>query len=204
MYGFVAAAALAPSSRGLSGAAVSRAPARAAPAVTMMAKSQAVPFLEAAPGLDASAPGYAGFDPVGLSNYLDQDWARAGEVKNGRVAMLACLGMLVQEFVHLPGGKAFSESNPLKACQAVPIEGWVQIIAAISIYELATFKRTYEKGADLGFDPLNKNDASMALKEVKNGRLAMLASIGMIFQTLVFGDGPIAQLSHLGSVYPTP
>jgi Chlorophyll A-B binding protein len=110
--------------------------------------------------------------------------------------------MLVQEFVHLPGGTAFSEGNPVKAVAAVPVEGWIQIITTISIIELATFKRTYEKGADLGFDPLGKKNFEMEVKEVKNARLAMLGAIGMIFQTMVFGDGPIAQLSHLGSVYP--
>lgn len=174
MYGFVPAVALrAPA---FAGAAVSRAPAPSTPARWSMAKSQAVPFLEAPSGLDPSAPGYAGFDPVNLSSYLDQDYARAGELKNGRVAMLACLGMLVQEFVHLPAAQ-FSESNPIKAAQTVPVEGWVQIITAISLIELATFKRTYEKGADLGFDPLGKKDSTMELKEVKNGRLAMLGGM---------------------------
>lgn len=91
------------------------------------------------------------------------------------------LGMLAQEFVHLPGGPAFSETNPLKAAQVVPIEGWIQIIAAISIIELATFKRTYEKGADLGFDPLGKSSPEMELKEVKNGRLAMLGALVRIY-----------------------
>lgn len=81
------------------------------------------------------------------------------------------LGMLVQELIHLPGGAAFGENNPLKAVQTVPIEGWVQIITFISLYELATFKRTYEKGADLGFDPMGMNSPEMQLKEVKNGRL---------------------------------
>lgn len=52
--------------------------------------------------------------------------------------MLACLGMIVQEFIHLPGGAAFSESNPIKAVYTVPIEGWVQILTVISIVELAT------------------------------------------------------------------
>jgi hypothetical protein len=33
---------------------------------------------------------------------------------------------------------------------------------------------------------------------------AMIASIGMIFQCAVFGEGPISQLSHLGSVYQIP
>lgn len=202
MYGFVPTAA--PFATAFSGASVA-VPTCAAPvAKWTMAKSQSVPFLEAPADLRTSVVGYTGFDPIGLSSYVDQDYAIAGELKNGRVAMLACLGMLVQEFVQLPGGPAFGNTNPLKAAQAVPVEGWIQIITFISLVELATFKRTYEKGADLGFDPLGMNSPENQLKEVKNGRLAMLAAIGMIFQTLVFGEGPISQLSHLGSVYPSP
>lgn len=84
--------------------------------------------------------------------------------------MLASLGFLVQELIHLPD-PAFSEANPLKAIYSVPVEGWVQIIVAISVIELATFKRTYESGADLGFDPLGMGKPGaieeLKLKEVK-------------------------------------
>lgn len=75
----------------------------------------------------------------------------------------------MQEFVHLPGGAAFSESNPIKAIYAVPVEGWIQILLAISLVELATFRKTYKSGADLEFDPMGMGakDSSMRLKEVK-------------------------------------
>jgi hypothetical protein len=74
----------------------------------------------------------------------------------------------VQDLVHLPGGPAFSEANPIKAIAAVPVEGWIQIIVAICLVELATFKTTYESGATLGFDPMGMGkDSSMALKEIK-------------------------------------
>ena len=57
--------------------------------------------------------------------------------------MLAVLGMLVQELIQLPGGAAFSETNPLKAIYSVPVEGWIQILTFISIVELVTFKQTF-------------------------------------------------------------
>jgi hypothetical protein len=46
---------------------------------------------------------------------------------------------------------------------------------------------------DLGFDPLGlKNDeeefSKNQLKEIKNGRLAMIAIMGMAAETLIFGD----------------
>lgn len=171
--------------------------------VTMVA-SKAIPFLEAPSKLDGSRVGDVGFDPLYLSDYINLDYAAAAELKNGRVAMLATLGMLVQELVHLPSPQ-FAEPNFLKAIYAVPVEGWVQIITIISIIELASFKKTYETGADLGFDPLGMGKGSsldaLKLKEVKNARLAMLASIGFIMQAIVTGKPILAQLSSLGSAY---
>jgi hypothetical protein len=46
------------------------------------------------------------FDPLGLSTNLDPEQFkryRAGEIKNGRVAMLAVLGYVVPEFYRFPG-----------------------------------------------------------------------------------------------------
>lgn len=185
-------------SSAFSGAAL-KAPTSPVRSTVSMVASKAVPFLDAPPKLDGSRVGDAGFDPLYLSEYINLDYAAAGELKNGRVAMLATLGMLVQEFVHLPN-QMFAEPNPLKAIYAVPVEGWIQILIAITIVELATFKATFEKGGDLGFDPLGmgKGDVeALKLKELKNGRLAMIASIGFIVQTLVTGKPIIAQLTSL-------
>lgn len=48
----------------------------------------------------------------------------------------------------------------------------------------------------LGFDPLKMDSPTMRLKEVKNGRLAMIGIIGLIFQQLVFHKPTIAQLAN--------
>ena len=41
-----------------------------------MQASEAVPFLSKPPRLDSSIPGYAGFDPLRLSDYFDVNWLR--------------------------------------------------------------------------------------------------------------------------------
>ncbi|OSX77914.1 hypothetical protein BU14_0127s0012 [Porphyra umbilicalis] len=196
MYAFVGVAPLM-SRSAFAGSAVSKAPAPAAATVTMKA-SKAIPFLEAPQGLDESKAGYVGFDPLYLSNYLNQDYAAQGELKNGRVAMLACLGWLVAEFVHLPA-KQFSNPVALDAIYQIPLVGWVQILTFISLVELATFKMMYDpsrRAGDLGFDPLKMDSPAMRLKEVKNGRLAMIGIIGLIFQQLVFHKPTISQLTQ--------
>ena len=39
-----------------------------------MQVSESVPFLSKPKNLDSSMPGYAGFDPFGLSEYFDVKW----------------------------------------------------------------------------------------------------------------------------------
>ena len=80
-----------------------------------------------------------GFDPLGLSDTINQNYARAAELKNGRVAMLACVGFLVQQSVHFVA----DEPNPFKAIEAVGYMSNVQIFSAIGAVELATWDKTF-------------------------------------------------------------
>eukprot|EP00183_Erythrolobus_madagascarensis_P007051 CAMPEP_0185843666 /NCGR_PEP_ID=MMETSP1354-20130828/89_1 /TAXON_ID=708628 /ORGANISM="Erythrolobus madagascarensis, Strain CCMP3276" /LENGTH=171 /DNA_ID=CAMNT_0028543197 /DNA_START=312 /DNA_END=827 /DNA_ORIENTATION=- len=171
-----------------------------------MAKSKAIPFLEAPSKLDGSMVGDAGFDPLLLSDVLNLKYLRASELKHGRICMLATLGWVVQEIVHLPGD-VFSEKHALAAIYKVPFAGWVQIIAAISICELVTFKATYDddaKPGDFGFDPLNMGKPEVMekfeLNEIKNGRLAMMGFMGFLVQQMVTGQGVIEQFSNFKSL----
>jgi hypothetical protein len=68
----------------------------------MQENSAAVPFLTRPAALDGSMVGDVGFDPLGFTEKYDIKWLREAELKHGRVCMLASLGCLVQEFVHLP------------------------------------------------------------------------------------------------------
>ncbi len=162
-----------------------------------MVKSKAMPFAEAPDSLPQGEAGYAGFDPLRMSENMEQGYIRAAELKNGRVAMLAFVGMFVQNFVHLPD-PAFAQSNPIAALSSVPTAGLWQIFAAIAFIELATFKKNFTDGPKYGFDPLGVNkNGTFSDAEVYNGRLAMIGSIGLIVQTLQTGKDPVAQLTGL-------
>ncbi|EGB11488.1 putative plastid light harvesting protein isoform 8 [Aureococcus anophagefferens] len=142
--------------------------------------------------------GDVGFDPLRLAEVqVDLSYARGAEIKHGRIAMLATVGFLVQEYVHLPG-EAYQNSQPLKAPWTVPWAANLQILLLAGCVELATADKTYgDTPWDLGFDPLcfqeGKSQAELddlALKELTNGRLAMMAFVGMTIQTLLF-DKPL-------------
>merc|ERR1712100_274104 len=152
------------------------------------------------------------FDPLGFSTTTTAGkllFYREVELKHGRVAMLAALGILVGEQFHpLFGGDI--DVPAAFAFQQTPLEAfWPAVVAAIAIleiYSVFTFKEPGLKGADqwtiredhepgnLGFDPLGlkptdpKEFKEMQTKELNNGRLAMIAAVGMIAQELATGQ----------------
>jgi hypothetical protein len=160
------------------------------------AKSKALPFLDAPSKLDGTAVGDFGFDPLGLTDTLtDLNYVKAAELKHGRVAMLATVGFIFQQYVHIVS----PEADPIKAIAAVGFGPNLQILSAIGVVELATWDKTFltDSAGDLGFDPLGqlkgksaKQVAEIKLKEIKNGRLAMIAIIGLIVQNLIFDGRP--------------
>lgn len=103
-------------------------------------KSKALPFLDAPAKLDGSLIGDFGFDPLGLTDTLqDTAYVQAAEIKHGRVAMLATVGFVFQQYVTF----ANSEHDPLKAIAALGYGPNLQVLFGIGIIELATWKATF-------------------------------------------------------------
>nr|7Y5E_52 Chain 52, Chlorophyll a-b binding protein 1B-21, chloroplastic [Porphyridium purpureum]7Y5E_5N Chain 5N, Chlorophyll a-b binding protein 1B-21, chloroplastic [Porphyridium purpureum]7Y7A_57 Chain 57, Chlorophyll a-b binding protein 1B-21, chloroplastic [Porphyridium purpureum]7Y7A_5o Chain 5o, Chlorophyll a-b binding protein 1B-21, chloroplastic [Porphyridium purpureum] len=170
------------------------------------------PFLTKPEKLDGSMAGDVGFDPLGFSNYLSLEYLRESEIKHGRVAMLACLGIWIQEIVHLPG-KEFSNPLATEAFFQVPAGGIAQIFLACGLAEFIGHrgKMTYmdiaadkeRKPGAMGFDPLNMSKGKSAeamkkleLNEVKNGRLAMIGVGGLIHAMFISHQPTLFQLAH--------
>lgn len=163
----------------------------------MAQRSQAVPFLKQPKKLDGSMAGDIGFDPLGLSEVFDLKFMREAEIKHGRVAMLACLGVFTQMVVQLPG-EMHAQTNPVDAFYSVGAEPLAQIFVAIGFLEsnLHKGKISYNdmecNGGDFGFDPAglsrSKKFEEYKEKEIANGRLAMIAIGGLLHSCFATGQ----------------
>jgi hypothetical protein len=164
--------------------------------------SKSLPFIKA-PANTAGYVGDVGFDPLGFSDYFDMKWLRESEIKHGRSAMLASLGFVVQQFITIPGYTHVDDSN--LGPSAVGISAMLQIVLWMGVLEFWTnkgnvtmetmFNDPDRVPGDLGFDPMGlavgksqEEKDKLALQEIKNGRLAMLAIGGMIHHNWVTGD----------------
>jgi len=187
--------------------------------------AQALPWAPVPEGLTNNEIGqYAGdvgFDPLGFAkNQRLLPWYREAELAHGRVCMLAVLGFTVQT-----GGAKWEpfitryptdSSDPLKAATQVPIVGWLQILAVITLSELWRYENViskYDEGVapgDLGwnvnapvktkrpnwFGPTfsaaydEKEWNLLRLREIKHARLAMVGFGFMVVQNAATGKGP--------------
>lgn len=97
------------------------------------AMSASIPFLTQPKNLEGMV-GDVGFDPFGLATIFPVKFMRESELKHGRVAMLAVVGWLVSEVVHVPGAAYMSE-NPVDAMAAVGPGPMLQIFCFCGFLE---------------------------------------------------------------------
>jgi len=163
------------------------------------------------------------FDPLGFCQpgitLNDVKRYREAEVQHGRVAMLAAVGYFAGEAIQGP----FSITGPANdQLQQMPLPAFVLLTLGITGAELKrasigwveptefkslfAIRENYYPG-DVGFDPLglkptdSKGFADMQTKELQNGRLAMLASAGMIAQELVNHKTILETITFYQKVY---
>merc|ERR1711972_981502 len=158
-------------------------------------------------------PPFGYWDPLGLSANLgaaELAYFREAELKHGRVCMLASVGIIVQERFHpLFGGDI--DGPALQSLGRTELSlFWPAVLAATGGIELLTglgrgegtdsigltpaLKSDIIPG-DIGFDPLglagrysDDDFVDIQNRELAHGRLAMIGTLGLILQELIFPE----------------
>ncbi|XP_020227685.1 photosystem I chlorophyll a/b-binding protein 6, chloroplastic [Cajanus cajan] len=174
--------------------------------------------------LDGSLPGDFGFDPLGLGSDPELlKWFAQAELMHARWAMLAVFGILVPELLEKIGyvenfnwydagaREYFTDPTTLFVVQ-MGLMGWVEgrrwadmvnpgsVDIQPKLPHLTNPKPDVGYPGGLWFDPMMWGRGSpepvmvLRTKEIKNGRLAMLAFVGFWFQAIYTGEGPIENL----------
>mmetsp|Transcript_16372 Transcript_16372/g.24129 ORF Transcript_16372/g.24129 Transcript_16372/m.24129 type:complete len:229 (-) Transcript_16372:197-883(-) len=98
-----------------------------------------------------------------------------------------------------------SAASPLDALSMVPMAGWVQIFFAAGWFESIAYERQWNQENDVpgdyGYDPLgftkkegglqSEEMKSLRLKEIKNGRVAMMTIAGWVANEAIPGAFPV-------------
>ena len=147
------------------------------------------------------------FDPLGLAKGKDAKGfrqLRVAEIKHGRVAMMASIGMVLPHFWHAPGfenvpngiGAVFTEMGG---------PGFAALVLGAGLHELVLWKDDESKDpGDFG-DPIKLAGTTKFWAwtpggvvdrnyELNNGRMAMLAVLGQVVAELATGKDAVQQL----------
>merc|ERR1711988_887866 len=153
------------------------------------------------------------WDPLGLAadgSAFDFKRRREVEQKHGRISMFATIGYIVPEYFRFPGflspslGLKFSDMpNGLAAFSKLPVVAWAQMLTFAGLVEVSIYNEqindepgNYGAGflgvRSVGIMSTGFDDPEVRKKklnaELANGRLAMMAIIGMFFQDGLTGS----------------
>mmetsp|Transcript_16054 Transcript_16054/g.23480 ORF Transcript_16054/g.23480 Transcript_16054/m.23480 type:complete len:195 (-) Transcript_16054:238-822(-) len=181
----------------LAGSAAAFAPSPAAKATTSLNVN---PDLDGMVGVSVETGGKV-WDPLNLSDWIPADRARAAELANGRSAMLATVGYVFPKYFGSFEGPV-SVDDPIAAIGQSDLQWWAQFVIFCGTIEAYKYKMELEgKSSTGGGEPaidwmrMYPDDAEkrkeVELKELKNGRLAMLGIAGFVSAHFIPGSVPV-------------
>lgn len=178
-------------------------------------------MLQTMVGADVEVGDGKPWDPFGFAKLYDRNFdfnyamvyphvqfLREAEIKHGRVAMLAFVGILAKSAYTIPG---YPDVRQWDQAYDVIMSGGGRTAAEIGIAQIWLFTMVIEgkffpsdawvgqmerEPGDVGFDPLgftkspNFDMKAMQLKELKNGRLAMIAVAALASALKIPGSVP--------------
>jgi light-harvesting complex I chlorophyll a/b binding protein 1 len=141
------------------------------------------------------------FDPLGLIEDGNERAPgtfkrfREAELKHGRVAMLASVGLLAQHFIKFPGFEQVP-SGVMAPYSAPGSYGMIALVVVSGAMELLVWTQDPMKEPGNFGDPLGLNmyNDDMRNKEVNNGRMAMISVMGIFMAGAVTGKDAVEQL----------
>ncbi|KAK3281794.1 hypothetical protein CYMTET_3810 [Cymbomonas tetramitiformis] len=203
-------------------------------ALSVVARDAAwAPGSEAPEWLDGSMAGDFGFDPLGLAKDPDNlVWYRQAEIVHARFAMLGVAGCVFPDIAAKAGiswagagvdwydAATFDYFAPTAAIWTTQVimmgyaetRRWLDIKNPGSVNQDPVFSSNSLPEGVVGypggiFDPFgwaSKDMSSLQLKEIKNGRLAMIAMMGIYTQHAVVGGTPVENwAAHVASPWDT-
>jgi len=136
------------------------------------------------------------FDPLGFASDRDEEKfriLREAELKHGRVAMIASVGLVGQHFLKLPGAEAVPAGLGALGT-AVGQVGLAAVFMWSGVMETTWKQEAAREVGDFG-DPLGVGmyDEDMRNKELNNGRFAMICVVGILAAELATGKDAIQQ-----------
>lgn len=174
--------------------------------------------LEAMIGHDVEIGDGKPWDPWGLSKLYDRNfdfdktatwphvqWLREAEIKHGRICMLAFIGMVVPQWWQIPGYPQEPDwTKALDLCYQDPLAklgmGQISVFAMLVEGRWAGIDswigQMDREPGDFGFDPLRITRTpgfdlrTKQLRELKNGRLAMIGVASMAANHAIPGSVP--------------
>jgi len=118
---------------------------------------------------------------------------RASEIKHGRVAMMASVGLLGQHFIKFPGFEKAPAGFKVMAT-GEGVTGAVVIATMCAVLELAWRESDDKEPGNFG-DPFGVNmyNDEFRNKEINNGRFAMICVLGIFAAEMATGKDAIEQ-----------